>query len=155
MNKKILSVLRQKTPRNIILYILVCNGASQIELSKELEKDPKTIEFHLKKLQNSDIIRSAPVKEGVIYTMYEKSKIIESDLTGREIIYILKDPCLIYKLLIVYRKKMLDGGVTDNTLDFFKSFFLDKPVERVGRNKDNIDRVIAMLSEIFPHPYCA
>ncbi len=42
-DKKTLGVLREKTPRDIILYLLCNVGDSQIEISKNLNKNPKTI----------------------------------------------------------------------------------------------------------------
>ena len=85
--KKFINVLRQDTPRNILLYIGWAVGASQIELSKELELSPKTIEKHLKKLVENGVIEPAPVENGVIYSSHKNRSIIDRTPVGREKIY--------------------------------------------------------------------
>ena len=49
LHKKIISLLRQKTTNDIMIYLLVNICASRIELSKLLNKDDATVLFHLKK----------------------------------------------------------------------------------------------------------
>jgi len=55
--KKILFVLRNNTSKRIILYLLQYGRASQSELARHLKKHPTTIEFHLKKLLEYDIVK--------------------------------------------------------------------------------------------------
>lgn len=154
-DKIILNILRKDTPRNIILYLLVITAASQTELSMELEKDPTTIAFHLKKLLDSDIIEPARVSNRVSYTNLKKSKFLECTPTGREIIYILKDPYLIYNLLTIYKDKLFDAGNTSNILNFFELLFLEKPSKKLKGHTSKIDRGIKTFFEIFPLPFCA
>ncbi|UCH72064.1 MAG: hypothetical protein JSW62_00505, partial [Thermoplasmatales archaeon] len=38
IDKKLINIIRQRAPREIILYLLICTCASQAELSRGLEK---------------------------------------------------------------------------------------------------------------------
>jgi len=57
--KEIINLLRQETPRHIIFFMLNNSVSSQIELSKELNKNPAAIYFHLKKLKEIGLINHA------------------------------------------------------------------------------------------------
>lgn len=151
--KKLLMVLRQDVPRNIILCLLVYTGVSQVELSIELGKDPKTISLHLKKLIDMGIIERASVKNGMICTSLKKSKTLNRTKKGREIIYRFRDPYLVYDLLVIYKDNLLDGSLCSDVLNYFEFTFLDKPVKRLRSTGSVIDRFIEAGFDIFPHPY--
>ncbi len=90
-DKKIIAILRQKTPRNIIIFLLVHPDSIHKDICKEVKKSPSTISFHLKKMIKSDII--------------------EATSLGRETSYSVKNGEEVAKLLITYRNTFLDSAV--------------------------------------------
>ena len=152
--KKVLPLLRREVPRNIILYLLTISCASQIELSKSLEKHPTTIEFHLKKLLDIGIIEPAPVDNKKVYIKYDGLKIVERAPIGKEIIYRLKDPYSIYDSVILYKKKSSDKNFCNIPITQFKFWStFDKPKTKSKSFQRSIDAFEEMIYEIFPHPY--
>ena len=152
--KKVFSLLRHEVPRNIILYLLSVSCGSQIELSKSLEKHPTTIEFHLKKLLDMGIIEPAPVDNKNVYVKFEKLWIIERAPVGKEIIYRLKNPLLIYDSVILYKKGSLDVNFCNIPIIKFKfwSSFEDSKTKSKSF-QGSIRSFEEMIYEIFPHPY--
>jgi hypothetical protein len=125
---------------------------SQVNISKTLEKSPKTIEFHLKKLLEFDIIEPAEVKKGIIDAGYKIRVEIEENPKGREIFYRLKNPYKVYDLLLNYKEGLVNDDTLINVLDVYESFFTDGE-KRVKSEKDTIDRIFDSLWDIFPPPY--
>jgi predicted transcriptional regulator len=120
-DKKLLNVFRKQTQRKIIIFLLKHTGASQIELSRKLKRTPSTISEHLQKLLDLDIIEIAKKKEkNKLITNYEKKKIIEKKIVGREKNYILKNPYDIYKFLKNNESKILDDGEVSDLLSLFE-----------------------------------
>jgi len=89
--KQILHLLRQETPREIVIFLLLNHNSSQIRISKNLKKHPTTIAFHLNKLMNVDIVESIP--------------------NGNEINYSIKNEEYIFDLLGKYKDSFLDDTV--------------------------------------------
>jgi predicted transcriptional regulator len=87
-DKKVLSVLRQKRLREIVLVILISKKAKCHFIVQALKLSPSTISFYLKYLVDNNII--------------ERTKI------GYENIYILKDEDRIAKILIAYQSSFVD-----------------------------------------------
>ena len=150
---KILNVLRQKNLRHILLYLLSCTGASQIELSRELNKDPKTIAFHLKKLKEYDIIEVAPVENGMVRTRYKKSKLFGRNPVASEVIYRLRDPYLAYNVFLMYKGKLFDENTTSDLIELFEFFFTKKRHKIITSSKTSMDNIEELLYDILPHPY--
>jgi DNA-binding transcriptional ArsR family regulator len=149
--KEILSILRKDTPRTIILYLLAHIYSSQIDISGSLKKHPTTIEFHLKKLLNFNIIEPVQPVNGKIYRD-TNPKIIECDPIGKERIYVLKDPDAIYDTLTTYKHSLLEDIESNLVLAYLDSFTKDLP-EKLPSPKEWEDLVIETFFEIFPHPY--
>ena len=149
--KEMLSILRKDTPRTIILYLLVHIYSSQIDISGSLKKHPTTIEFHLKKLLDLNIIEPVQPVDGKIYRDINP-KIIECEPIGKEKIYVLKDPNDIYDLLTTYKHSLVEDLESNLILDYLDSFTSDLP-EKLPSPKDWEDLAIETLFEIFPHPY--
>jgi DNA-binding transcriptional ArsR family regulator len=150
-NKKILSFMRRKTTRNILLVFLSYIGVSRIELSRELEKSPRSIAFHLKRLLDADIIEQAPVGDGIVHRL-KHSHVIKRPRIRNEIIYRLKNPKLIYDLFITHRKS-LDEETINKFMAVLKWISLGgTPKKLIGQN-DCIDEAAAAIFEVFPHPY--
>jgi predicted transcriptional regulator len=87
-DKKVLSVLRQKRLREIVMIILVSKKAKYRFIVQTLKLSPSTISFYLKYLLDNRIV--------------ERTKI------GYENIYTLKDEDRIAKILITYQSSFLD-----------------------------------------------
>jgi predicted transcriptional regulator len=91
-NRKLLSLLRQKTVRNILLFILTHSECNHEQIVSAVHVSPSTVTWHLKKL--------------------EENKIIESRKDGRKTFYtIVIDKEEIVNLLITYRESFLDSLV--------------------------------------------
>jgi len=74
--KKIMSVLRKETSKQIILFLLAHRYASQIQLSRKLGKHPTTIGHALKELVALNVIK--PMK------ITEVNRMRRGDLNGLE-----------------------------------------------------------------------
>jgi len=87
-DKKILSILRQKTMRDIVLIIMVNKKAKYQFLVENLTIPTSTVSFYIKCLLENNII--------------ERTKI------GHENLYTLKNEDRIAKVLIAYQSNLLD-----------------------------------------------
>jgi|SRR3989344_5437883 len=99
-NKKILGFLRQVKIREIILILLTQPLCNNEQIAKAIQVSPSTASWHLKKLEEREVITS--VKK------------------GRSICYTLVDTENIIRLLITYRESFVDALV-DRTIEMWKS----------------------------------
>lgn len=90
-DKKIMSLLRQKSLRRIILYLLTKVKANNAEIASAIEKSPSTTSWHLDKL----------LKEGLI----------EKQISGRQSFFYLKNPDKARDLLISHKDSFFDSLV--------------------------------------------
>lgn len=111
-DKKVLSVLRQKRLREIVMIILVSKKAKYRFIVQTLKLSPSTISFYLKYLFDNHIV--------------ERIKI------GYENVYTLKDEDRIAKILIAYQSSFLDTLV-----DKWASTWLEN---RFGRDKSKEEK---------------
>ena len=165
LERKIINMLREKTSRNIILYIGWAYCASQVELSDELDISPNTIQVHLKRLIDAGIVEPTNVKDGVAHTVHIKPKIIEcGPPVGREKFYRLtKVPngntyvgFLIGELFSSYKKGLVTDEETMLILDLFKFMVpLNKTKKRIKKVKNFGNPIEEVVYSIFPHPYHA
>ena len=133
---------------------------SQTELSKSLEKHPKTIEFHLKKLLRLGIIELAPVdNEGVhLKPLGPLLKIIERVPVGKEIIYRLTDPYSTYDSVRLYKKRSLNDdfcGILSIHYKFSSWCLNGVRRTKMKSYKDIGKSIEEAVYEVFPHPYHA
>lgn len=96
-NSKLLSLLRQKSLRDIILFILTHKDCEHSEIVNFVKLSPSTVTWHLKKLEEEKIIASAKIGRTKNYR-------------------ILIDNEEIINLLITYKESFLDSLV-DNIID--------------------------------------
>lgn len=99
-DKDLLGLLRQKIPRDIIIYILLNEGASHGEVKKEFRISASTFSYHMSKI----------VKLGII--VFEK--------IGRKKRYHIKNPDEVAKALVMYKK-----GFADEVVDSFEEAWMD------------------------------
>ncbi len=90
-DKRTISLLRQKTPRNIVLFLLLNPKALHKEICNEIKKSPSTISFHLKKLIDAGIISAISIGRGTAYEVINAEKIVD--------------------VLITYKRTFLDDAV--------------------------------------------
>jgi len=106
--KKLLSVLRQKRLREIVMIILVAKKAKYRSIVDTTGLPASTISFYLRCLMDSDVV--------------ERTKI------GYENVYTIKDEEKIGKVLIAYQSSFLDSLVDKWANTWFEpSLAKDKP----------------------------
>jgi DNA-binding transcriptional ArsR family regulator len=156
--KQILTIFRQEVPRKIFLYLFWMPVCSKIELSRMLEKNPSTIAYHLKKLEDMDLIEVLPVKNGFVH-LWDSSILIKRSSNSNEIIYGFKNgeiSLAIYKMFIIYEHSLSDRKLINAILASMRQF-----IEMHGKHNprkvlswdEALDVIIDNTYEIFPHPY--
>ncbi|MBL7055362.1 winged helix-turn-helix transcriptional regulator [Candidatus Woesearchaeota archaeon] len=99
-NKRIMAFLRQRSVRNIILFVLTHNNCNHDQIVKFVKLSPSTVSWHLKKLEDENILG------------FVKS--------GRKTHYnVLIDRNEIMNLLITYQESFLDNLV-DNIIEMWE-----------------------------------
>lgn len=98
-NKKLLGLLRQASIRKILLYMLY-NAGNHEQIVGFVKLSPSTVSWHLRKLEENEIIR--PIKKGR-KTFYE----------------LLIDKKDIVNLLITYQESFFDSMV-DNAVEMWE-----------------------------------
>ncbi|UCH71401.1 MAG: hypothetical protein JSW62_03110 [Thermoplasmatales archaeon] len=151
--KKILDILRHKTPRHILLLTLIHTVSSRKEMIGELNLHPNTVDKTLTKLLKMDILEVAPVNRGVIQRT--DGGIVKRNPEGREVFYRITKSTIedIYEAFIIYQKTIFEEDSIGAIVDTFdRANILPNEIPR--RDK-SFDRVYDKLEEIFPHPYHA
>lgn len=152
--KEIINFLRKDTPRNIILILSAYVGCSQTEISENLEKHPSTIAFHLKKLENMNIIERVSIDKGKI-NKDSIPLVIERTQVTNEAIYMLKNPEFVYDLLITYKETLLDDTTVGLILDYMNDFLSEGAPKKILSPKSAIDAIEKTIFDILPIPICA
>jgi len=83
-DKKIIAILRQKTPRYILLYLLTNPNAIHKEIAKNVGKSPSTISFHLKKMVGVGIVAAISLGRETAYHVADETTVINTLLTYTE-----------------------------------------------------------------------
>ena len=162
-DQELLSLLRQKVPFKIIMYLLFPGLCSKIELAKELEVYPSIIDFHLKKLLDMGVIRPVEVKDGRYIHIDSgrgpKTVKVFKKPNGREIFYawknfeIVKD---LYGLLITHKESIGDPSIVDTLNEFieeWKHLHGHKLPKKRFCLDSTVDNFIDMLEEIVHFPF--
>ena len=153
--QELLIFLREEVPRNILFYLMGHVVCSEIELSKELDKKPPTIDFHLKKLLALNVIKITSVKNGLVcrnrdsYYMNRRPKKSEK-------FYVIKDTKtadILYKLFIRYEKSLLKDEIYSNILQMVEEVKDAKRKKVINCSSKNIDNVFEVYYDVMPHPY--
>jgi predicted ArsR family transcriptional regulator len=149
-SKKIISVLREKTTNEIIIFLLVHVCSSRYELSKELGKDTATVTFHLKKLSELSLIEKAAVNDsGVVL----RKLVYDRKPVGNEILYKLKNPRLIYDALIAYQNSLSEIDDIELILYYLNYMISDGVPKKLKNRKSSMNSVEEAFYDLFPHPY--
>lgn len=84
-DEKLLALLRQRSVRNILLFILMHEGCSHQEISVGVNLSPSTTTWHLKKLIDNGIVVSDKKVKGKAYSLgVPKERIVNLLITYRE-----------------------------------------------------------------------
>ena len=84
-NKKLMGLLRQKSIRNILLFILMHNNCNHNQIVKYVKLSPSTVSWHLKKLEESNIIGFIRKGRNTYYNiLINKEEIINLLITYKE-----------------------------------------------------------------------
>lgn len=84
-NKRIMILLRQKSIRNILLFIVMNNQPNHEQIVKEVKLSPSTVSWHLKKLHQSGIINMKKEGRKTYFSLKaDKKEIINLLITFQE-----------------------------------------------------------------------
>ncbi len=97
-DRDVLALLRQRTPRRIVLHLMLRENSTFEELRGVLGVSKSTLSFHLRKLTGKGLVKT-------------------SRLNGRNL-YGLPDKEAVAELLITYKESFLDAAV-DRALDIW------------------------------------
>ena len=145
--------LRQKVPRQILLYLSISFAASQIEISKDLEKHPATISFHLKRMIEKGVVIKVENKNGLIPVEADNKFFAESRVNGKEVLFKLKNPKIMYNLMKSGLHKYINYSYTKDAYEYLKSGESNLKYRKTLRTAIN-DFELGFY-KIFPHPYHA
>jgi predicted transcriptional regulator len=113
-DKLVLSMLRQKIPRKIVLFLLTHINSTHKTICNHLGVSPSTTSFHLSKLTDLQVV------ERLDY--------------GRETIFSINNPEHISDLLSTYQKSFIDGAV-----DSFIATWVEMRPKHLRKKKDEED----------------
>ena len=154
--KEIFNLLREKIPRYIIFQMFINTVCSQIELSKELNRQPAAISFHLKKLLDLGLIEVAPVVDGKIFL--HESYILVRSRVGNELIYRFtrKDTfTIMYNLLIAYKDSLPDLDLIDDVIFAAEEGLREEEYLEIKSGQGALESIFDVFNELFPIPICA
>jgi DNA-binding transcriptional ArsR family regulator len=158
-DQELLVFLRQKVPFRIIMYLLFPGLCSKTELAKDLGVYPSIIDFHLKKLLDADIIKSAEGKNSVFISPIARKSVFLKKPVGREIFYVFKNREIledVHRLLITYKNSMMDPSIVNAYYEFVEEWNhlcrYKKPKKYFCFNS-TIDNFINILEEILYFPF--
>jgi len=154
-DKKIWILFRKKTTRNIILYLLIYMASSRIKLSKELEINPKKIEYYLKKLIEYEIIEETIVKNNIIKLKNNNPKYKKYKTKSNEIVYVLKDKQMIEDFILRYKKNFKYDDVPLNCIAWIDFLRNSKMPNVLKDNYEKDDDFVEIFLNVFPIPFCA
>lgn len=117
-DKKILSILRQKRIREIVLIILVSKKAKYRFIVEELKMPTSTISFYLKTLMNNDIVSRTKV--------------------GYENVYFVKNEDRIAKILIAFQSSLLDTLVDKWAATWLENHFKIEKEEKKPKELEDL-----------------
>jgi DNA-binding MarR family transcriptional regulator len=127
--------------------------ASQKELSRNLDKDPTTIRYHINKLVKRGIIEPVTITDGLIDGNNETGTKVERSPIGREIIYRFKNYDYVEDFLTKYSRSLLDDEIFTAAFDHSKSMYKLFGIPKKMKKGEKMDKIEERLFEIFPHPY--
>jgi len=132
--KKILTILREETPRRILLSMKIYHPVTISYLSKDLDKAPSTISFHIKKLIKLEIVEKIHIDNQIKFGLIDEYKV--------------------YDLFIQYSKSLSDDFIVI-LIDWINKVNNNMKFRDIIAHICKTDIFINGLFEIFPNPFCA
>ncbi len=84
-NKRLMSLLRQKSIRKILLFMLIHNNCNHEQVVKYVKLSPSTVSWHLKKLKESNVVGFIRTGRKTYYNiLINKEEIINLLITYKE-----------------------------------------------------------------------
>jgi DNA-binding MarR family transcriptional regulator len=152
--KKIINCFRKRTSLHIILWFFIGVQCSQKDLSRFLEKHPATIGFHLRNMIRAGIVKNVQINNGVIYKE-SLPNIINRSQVSSEKIFVLKDPWMIYDLLIKHKKNLQDKEMVEFVIDHVGFYISDGIPKKVQNREETINSIVNAYCRIFfPPSFC-
>ena len=109
----------------------------------------------MKKLQEIDLIKPACVVHDGLLRAYNLG-VTERNLYINEKIYALKDPKMIYNLLIKNQNSFSEDNTVDSMIEWIEYVFSDGGFPRkIQTFNSSIDNIAEVLNELFPSSFCA
>ena len=150
---QLIGILRQEVPGQILIYLSVCLGASQIEISRDLEKHPTTIYFHLKRLTDMGVIEPLRVKNGKFSITSRKKIEATISVKSNELIYRLKNAAVLYDLMVQGLENYIDNKNAILAYEWLKWATKDIPKKKQMTFRNSLVEFENGLYKVFPHPY--
>ena len=151
-DKEIMTILRSKTPRYIILVLLFDKVTSRAKLSKDLDVSPKVIEYHLKKLLKAGLIKTTTVKNGAVAVNHSGVRSVDYQNVTNEVVYILCNYPLINDFFIVNKDWFFDK-ITSNLINFSINLEKKKHPKKLTLFDKRLDNVLDTFYRVFPPPF--
>jgi DNA-binding transcriptional ArsR family regulator len=154
--QKILAAFREKTTRFILLYLLYSVVSTVTEISREVNKDPKTISYHINKLKEMGLVETVAYENGILLAKETRRRIIR-DMKNREILYRVNNYVLVYLYVLKYKQYFMDKETKD--LLYFLSHLAEEKKDakyiEIKSTNTYFDNYINAFYEFFPISYCA
>ena len=149
-DKKFISLFQKGSYRSIIMFMLFRVNTTISEIAIELEKHPNTINSHIKKLINNDIIETVPIENNIIPQIATPVLIEYIPKTNEKLIR-LKDPNTIYDLALTYKGQLEEKFVLDMISEGLQYYTEHGFPKRKSRpSVSDLDAIFEQFYEAFP-----
>ena len=163
-HKAILSIMRQKTPRYILMFNMIYKVTTSKEIAEDLGKHPTTIKFHLDKLIKLGLMEPAVSQNGVVYINNKRCSKVTRSPVKNETLYKIKDYDLIKKYFMAYDKSFYNDKIFKEILEYARWLTIEFDKQRNGKRlthfksyknrESKLDkRLLKVVNDVFPHPY--
>ena len=120
-----------------------------------MEKHPTTVSFHLRNMKRANIIEEIPINNGVINKETLPTTIKRSKISNEKI-YVLKDPWMIYDLLLKHKKNLAEQELVNGIIEYVEFYISDGIPRQVKNREETTDAVInAFTYFFFPPSFCS
>ncbi|MGC9554999.1 MAG: winged helix-turn-helix transcriptional regulator [Thermoplasmatota archaeon] len=83
-DKRVIALLRQKTPRDIALHLLLHPEAVHKDLARAVGKSPSTVSFHLKKMIDAGMVEPISLGRETAYRITDEEQVVNNLITYQE-----------------------------------------------------------------------
>jgi len=159
LDKKYLNILQQRTPRRILLALILKGAYTQQEISEFLDKHPTTISYHLKRLLDIGIIKKAKYKDGIVFLNRSDKRMLERKCSKNEIFYTLDNYDYTKNIFLTYKKSLYKDKIFKFGMEYIEmvssAFNKSNKTKNIKTSKFYNDKFYNVIYEILPCPFCA